>query len=148
MHLLIDDPSSGEARIKNSSLHSEMLIQISRVLRSGKTVRKFVQQPPRHINEARLTTVDRKICSLNWDGRSQLSLTLQDRASSLTYPISLRRDAGKFQSCYRDGGMISLKSTSETPVELLVGADRGVLYFSITSFVTRSRAAFTVPLSK
>jgi hypothetical protein len=93
--------------------------------------RKFIPQPPRHLNQAKLTTVDRKICSLDWDGRNTINFTVQDRASSLTFPFSLRRDAGKFISCFKDGGMVSLKSTSDAPVELLVGSDKGILYFSV-----------------
>lgn len=58
-------------------------------------------------------------------------MTLQDRASSLTFPMSLRRDAGKFLACVSDGGMVSLKSSAESPMELMVGSDKGALYFSL-----------------
>ncbi len=115
----------------STGLHSSMLFRASAILHQVKATRKFTPQPPRFLNEARLTTVDRKICSMQWDGRSQISITLQDRASSLTFPMSLRRNAGKFLSCFMDGGMISLKSSAEPPMELLVGSDKGVLYFSM-----------------
>jgi hypothetical protein len=75
--------------------------------------------------------VDRKICSLKWDGRNQIDITLQDRASAVTFPLNLRRDAGKFLSCFRDGGMISLRPSSDSMTELRVGSDKGMLYFSL-----------------
>jgi len=93
---------------------------------------KYIPPPPRHLNEARLPTVDRKTFSLNWNGRNKIDIILEDRVSSYTFPMSLGRDAGKFISCYRDGGIVSLKSFSEEcPLELRVGSDRGILYFSM-----------------
>ena len=109
------------------------LFRNSKAALFSRVVRKFTPGPPRHINEARLTTVDRKICILTWDGRNQISLTLQDRASSLTFPLSVARHAGKFVACYQDGGMCSLKPSKEAGMELRVGSDRGILYFSLKS---------------
>jgi hypothetical protein len=96
-----------------------------------RTARRYIPGPPRSLNEARINTVDRKICSLKWDGRNQIDITLQDRASAVTFPLNLRRDAGKFLSCFRDGGMISLRPSSDSMTELRVGSDKGMLYFSL-----------------
>jgi len=45
--------------------------------------------------------------------------------------MNLRRDAGKFLACIRDGGIVSLVDTRDPKVELKVGSDRGVLYFAM-----------------
>lgn len=108
-----------------------MSFRITSSLFQARNVRKFVPQPPRHFNEARLNTVDRKICSMKWDGRNQVELTLQDRATSLTFPFNLRRDAGKFLSCFSDGGMVTLNTGGDQHSELRVGSDKGILYFSL-----------------
>jgi hypothetical protein len=108
-----------------------MSFRVSSILLSARTTGKYTPQPPRYFNAARLNTVDRKICSMQWDGRNQIELTLQDRATSLTFPFNLRRDAGKFLSCFNDGGMVSLAAGSEEKYELRVGSDKGILYFSL-----------------
>lgn len=103
----------------------------ARPLLAAKALRKFTPGPPRHLNEARFPTVDRKACSLVWKNRNQVDITLQDRASSMTFPLSLRRDAASFISCFHEGGIISLNSKKEPAKELRVGSDNGLLYFSM-----------------
>lgn len=99
----------------------------------ARTVKKFVQMPPRQMNEAKLSTVDRKACSLVWQTRNKVELLLQDRTTSLSFPLNLRRDAGKFLSCSRDGGISTFIDHEKPDCELKVGSDRGVLYFSLKS---------------
>ena len=109
------------------------LLRSTRKLLFARAARSFQPGPPRHLNEARLSTVDRKICSMQWDGRNQISVTLQDRASSITFPLSVSRHAGQFLACFEDGGMCSLKASKEGDMELRVGSDKGILYFSLKS---------------
>jgi hypothetical protein len=45
--------------------------------------------------------------------------------------MNLRRDAGKFLSCVREGGIISLSDPREPKLELKIGCDKGVLYFAM-----------------
>ena len=92
----------------------------------------YVPGPPRNLNQARLPTVDRKIFEVNWNGTNQIEISLEDRVSSYKFPMILGRDGGKFVACYRDGGIVSFKSTAEgSPIELRVGSDKGLLYFSM-----------------
>lgn len=93
--------------------------------------RKFTPQPPRHINEAKLQTVDRKACSLIWRTKNQIEVLLQDRTTSVSFPINLRRDAGKFLTCARDGGIASLSDSRVPKSELRIGSDKGILYLSL-----------------
>ena len=95
-----------------------------------RTVRKLPTTPPRNIHEARFLTIDKKNCLMTWKSRSQIDITLQDRTTNVTFPLRLRRDAGKLLTCYREGGITSLKDEVESPIELRVGFDRGVLYFA------------------
>jgi hypothetical protein len=110
-----------------------MLSRSSRSFLSARMQPKFVPGPPRHLNEARIPTVDRKTFSLMWNGRNQIDITLEDRVSRYTFPMLLGRDGAKFVSCFRDGGMVTLTSASEDspPLELRVGSDKGLLYFSM-----------------
>ncbi len=96
-----------------------------------RAARKFVAGPPRGLNEAKFTTIDRKSCTFAWTKRNQIDITLQDRTSSVTFPLNLRRNAGAFTSCYADGGMCALQSEQEPEKELRVGSDKGVLYFAL-----------------
>ena len=82
------------------------------------------------MHEARFTTIDKKNCVLTWKSRSNIDITLQDRATTVTFPLRLRRDAGKLMTCVREGGITSLRDEVESPVELRVGFDRGILYFA------------------
>jgi hypothetical protein len=95
-----------------------------------RAARKFPTSPPRNMHEARFITIDKKNCLLTWKTRSQIDITLQDRTTTVTFPLRLRRDAGKLISCVREGGITSLKDGTESPVELRVGFDRGILYFA------------------
>lgn len=97
------------------------------------SVKKFAQLPPRHLNEAKLNTVDKKVCSLVWRSGNKIDITLQDRTSNVTFPLNLRKDAGKFLSCSRDGGITKFTDFENPTTELKVGSDRGVLYFSLKS---------------
>jgi hypothetical protein len=66
-----------------------------------------------------------------WKNRNQVDVTLQDRASSVTFPMNLRKHAASFASCYEEGGMFSMKSSKLPDTEFRVGADKGILYFSL-----------------
>ena len=95
-----------------------------------RAVSKFPARPPRNMHEARFMTIDKKNCLMTWKTRSQIDITLQDRTTTVTFPLRLRRDAGKLMTCVREGGITSLKDDLEKPVELRVGYDRGILYFA------------------
>ena len=95
--------------------------------------RKFTPGPPRHLNEARFTTMDRKTCLMVWKTKNEVDITLQDRASSITFPMNLRKHAASFGSCYEEGGMFTMTSSKAPETEFRVGADNGVLYFSLKS---------------
>lgn len=86
--------------------------------------------PPRGINEAKFTTIDKKNLVLSWKNRGQIDMTFQDRTTTVSFPLKLRRDAGKLITCVRDGGITSLNDVREPSTELRVGYDRGVLYFA------------------
>jgi hypothetical protein len=45
--------------------------------------------------------------------------------------MNLRRDAGKFLSCMREGGIASLCDSRDPKLELKVGSDKGVLYLAM-----------------
>ena len=127
----------------------------SRALLLSRPVRRFTPGPPRHINEARFTTIDRKQCSFVWKNGSQIDITLQDRTKSITFPLNLRRDAGKFINCAREGGISSLADHQDPKAELRIGSDKGVLYFamkgsdaSITTGLAPAEAAIATALIK
>jgi hypothetical protein len=98
-----------------------------------RTQRKFPEGPLRNMNEAKFATIDKKNLILSWKNRGQVDITLQDRTNTVTFPLKLKRDAGRLLTCVKDGGITSLVDSSEDGSELRVGFDRGVLYFAARS---------------
>ena len=106
------------------------MLRVSENLLS-RNLKRLQETPVRRLNEARFTTIDRKNCSFNWTSGSQVDITLQDRTNSITFPMNLRRNAGKLLSCMREGGIVSLSDSKYPEVELKVGSDKGVIYFAL-----------------
>lgn len=118
--------------------------------------RSFKRLPtviPRNLTDAKFLTIDKKNCTLSWKNYSQIDITLQDRATTVVFPIRLRRDAGKIITCVREGGITSLADTQNPGIELRVGFDRGILYFaarneegSISTGLAPSEASLAIVL--
>lgn len=97
----------------------------------ARVVKKFTPGPPRHLNEARFATIDRKQCTFVWKSSGLIEINLQDRAMSLTFPLLVSRDAGKFLSCIENGGIATLTGPKDSSTELRIGSDKGVVYFAL-----------------
>lgn len=66
-----------------------------------------------------------------WTSSGSIDIILQDRASSVTFPLFVGRDGGKFLSCTSNGGIAVLQGPKDSNTELRIGSDRGVLYFAL-----------------
>lgn len=115
----------------------------------------YTPGPPRHLNEARFATIDRKQCTFLWKSGGAIDIVLQDRATSVTFPFLVGRDGGKFLSCASEGGIAVLAGPKDSNTELRIGSDKGVLYFalkggdsSITTGLGPAESALAVSLVK